>query len=627
MNDRFPCHYPVPLSLFPRGWTIGSPVTTQSPFPSSHEGGRSVPLSLPSPPFPLPRRVDDRFPCHYPVPLSLFPRGWTIGSPVTTQSPFPSSQEGGRSVPLSLPSPPFPLPTRVDDRFPRHCPVPLSLFPGGWTIGSPVTTQSPFPSSHEGERSVPLALPSPPFPLPTRVDDRFPCHYPVPLSLFPRGWTIGSPVTTQSPFPSSHEGERSVPLSLPSPPFPLPTRVEDRFPCHCPVPLSLFSRGWKIGSPVTAQSPFPSSHEGGRSFPLSLPSPPFPLLTRVEDRFPCHYPVPLSLFPRGWTIGSPVTAQSPFPSSHEGGRSVPLSLPSPPFPFSFKGGRSVPLSLPSSPFPLPTRVDDRFPCHCPVPLSLFPRGWTIGSPVTTQSPFPSSLEGGRSVPLSLPSPPFPLPRRVDDRFPCHYPVPLFLFPGGWTIGSPVTTQSPFSSSQEGGRSVPLSLPSPPFPLPTRVDDRFPCHYPVPLFLFPRGWTIGSPVTTQSPFPSSHEGGRSVPLSLPSPPFSLPTRVDDRFPCHYPVPLSLFPRGWAIGSPVTTQSPFPSSHEGGRSVPPSLPSPPFPLPTRVDDRFRFVSHKSSGPFAAPPVFRVRWRPDLRRCRQPLRVGWPAVNCRR
>ena len=211
------------------------------------------------------------------------------------------------------------------------------------------------------------SLPSPPFPLPTRVDDRFPCHYPVPLSFFPRGWTIGSPVTAQSPFPSSHEGGRSVPLSLPSLPFPLPTRVDDRFR-------------------------FPSSHEGGRSVPLSLLSPPFPLPTRVDDRFPCHCPVPLSLFPGGWTIGSPVTAQSPFP--------------------------------------LPTRVDDRFPCHYPVPLSLFPGGWTIGSPVTTQSPFPSSHEGGRSVPLSLPSPPFPLPRRVDDRFPCHYPVPLSLFPRG-----------------------------------------------------------------------------------------------------------------------------------------------------------------------------------------------------
>ena len=476
-------HYPVPRSLFPGGWTIGSSVTTQSPFHSSHEGGQSVPLSLPSPPFPLPSRVDDRFPCHYPVPLSLFPRGWTIGSPVTAQSPFPSFLEGGRSVPLSLPSPPFPLPTRVEDRCPCHCPVPLSLFPRGWTISSPVTTQSSFPSSHEGGRSVPLSLSSPPFPLPTRVDDRFPCHYPVPLSLFPRGWTIGSPVTTQSPFPSSHEGGRSVPLSLPSPPFPLSSRVDDRFPCHYPVPLSLFPRGWKIGAPVTAQSPFPSSHEGGRSVPLSLPSPPFPLPTRGDDRFPCHCPVPLSLFPRGWTIGSPVTTQSLIPSSHEGGRSVPLSLPSPPF-------------------LLPTRVDDRFPCHYPVPLSLFPRGWTIGSPVTAQSPFPSSHEGGRSVPLSLPSPPFPLPTRGDDRFPCHCPVPLSLFPRGWTIGSPVTTQSPFPSSHEGGRLVPLSLPSPPFPLPTRVDDRFPCHYPDPLSLFPRGWTIGSPVTTQSPFPSS-----------------------------------------------------------------------------------------------------------------------------
>ena len=76
MDDRFPWHCPVPLSFFPRGWTIGSPVTTQSLIPSSHEGGRSIPLRFPQ----IIRSVR----C-----AASFPRAMAPGSP-----PLPAAVEG-----------------------------------------------------------------------------------------------------------------------------------------------------------------------------------------------------------------------------------------------------------------------------------------------------------------------------------------------------------------------------------------------------------------------------------------------------------------------------------------------------------------------------------------------------
>jgi hypothetical protein len=180
---------------------------------------------------------------------------------------------------------------------------------------------------------------------------------------------------------------------------------------------------------------------------------------------------------------------------------------------------------------------------------MFPRpsGMRQHSSSHPQSPSPfaygvSPLPSASGVSPPLPTPPSSAQSSLDRNLPCsNLPTPLFPRPLGMhqRSSSRPPSPSPFAygvSPLPSSSGVPPSLPTPPSSAQSSLDQNLPCSsFPTPLFPRPLGMHQRSSSRPQSPSPFAYgvsppPSSSGVPPPLPTPPSSAQSSLDRHLPC-------------------------------------------------------------------------------------------------